>query len=80
MKSLLIFGYNKCKVYLTDPPPPLKEKQKYEWHYNHNCTLQGLLNGDEGWFPSQLVQEMENKVCTKHVASPFEIECTRKFN
>lgn len=69
---------------LRPPYPPIiglmKEKQKYEWHYNHNCTLQGLLNGDEGWFPSQLVQEIENKVCTKHVASPFEIECTRKFN
>lgn len=27
MKSLLVFGYNKCKVYLTDPPP-LERKTK----------------------------------------------------
>lgn len=60
----------------------IKEKNERINDLNHNCTLQGLLNGDEGWFPSQLVQEIENKVhvCIKHVASPFEIECTRKLN
>lgn len=75
MKSLLIFGYKRQSLSNRHTPRQIiglmKEKQKYEWHYNHNCTLQGLLNGDEGWFPSQLVQEIENKVCAKPIASPF---------
>lgn len=70
--------------YRTNQPSQItefiKEKNERINDLNHNCTLQGLLNGDEGWFPSQLVQEIENKVCVKPIASPFEIESTRKFN
>ena len=33
--------------------------------------LQGLLNGDEGWFPSQLVQEENSRVCRMYIFSIF---------
>lgn len=33
--------------------------------------LQGLLNGDEGWFPSQLVQEENSRVCRVYIISIF---------
>lgn len=33
--------------------------------------LQGLLNGDEGWFPSQLVQEENSRVCRVYIIFIF---------